>query len=138
MHQEMISCVMVTRPSAERLPRFRRTLADFGLQTYSPREMVVVIDAIDQIITAPLLAAIAESGQQNVRPVIAGRAMSLGALRNLSWAEARGEVICTWDDDDRHHPTRLAIQAAAMQAAARPVCYLQEFLHYFESQRRIY
>jgi glycosyltransferase involved in cell wall biosynthesis len=129
---------MVTHPAPARLERLRATLHDFARQTYAPRELVVVIDARTDLEAADILDAIADSGQDNIRSVVAGRVMSLGALRNLSWEHALGDVICTWDDDDRHHPLRLAEQYGAMAASGHPVCYLQEFMHYFVEDRRIY
>jgi len=138
MSDPLISCLMVTRPAVARLPLLRTTLKDFARQTYSPSELVVVIDAAAEAEAHDILNVIADSGQNNIRTVVAGRPMTLGALRNLSWAHANGSVICTWDDDDRHHPTRLAEQYAAMASSGHPVCYLQEFMHYFVDERRIY
>jgi glycosyltransferase involved in cell wall biosynthesis len=129
---------MVTRPAAARLPLLRTSLNDFARQTYGPRELVVVIDAATEADATDILDVIDASHQNNIRTVVAGRAMTLGALRNLSWAHANGAVICTWDDDDRHHPMRLAEQHAAMASSGHPVCYLQEFMHYFVDERRIY
>jgi len=135
---ELITCIMITRPSIARVPRLRQTLIDFAAQTHQPREMVIVIDAASAAEAAPVLQAVAESGQDTIRTVMAGRAMTMGALRNLSWSHARGGLVCVWDDDDRHHPTRLALQSAALVASGQPACFLQEFLHYFEQERRIY
>jgi hypothetical protein len=33
--------------------------------------------------------------------------LSLGDLRNMSVARARGGLVCQWDDDDLHHPMYL-------------------------------
>jgi len=129
---------MVTRPSPVRLPGLRATLKDFSRQSHVRRELVVVIDAATEDQAGDILNAVGEAGDDRIRTVVAGRAMTLGALRNLSWAHARGDVICTWDDDDRHHPHRLADQYAAMAASGRPACYLQEFMHYFVEDKRIY
>lgn len=138
MSDPMISCLMVTQPRPKRLVGLRKTLQDFARQTYSHREMVIVIDAASEAEAAPVLREVAQSGTPMTRAVVAGRRMTLGALRNLSWAEAKGEVICTWDDDDRHHPTRLAEQSSAIRSSGLPACYLQEFLHYFATEHRIF
>lgn len=34
----------------------------------------------------------------------------IGALRNLAFNMAAGDYLATWDDDDWHHPKRLAMQ----------------------------
>ena len=135
---DLITCLMVTRPSIARLPGLRQTLRDFAAQTHRSREMVIVIDAGSEAEAEPVLRAVAEAGQETIRTMVAGRPMPLGALRNLAWAQARGAVTCTWDDDDRHHPARLAEQFAAMSASGQPACYLQEFMHLFAQERRLY
>ena len=138
VQDDLISCLMVTRPAVERLPRLRETLRDFSRQTHAACELVVVIDAVDEAAAAPVLRVLDASGIANLQVHVAGRALSLGALRNLSWTAAHGAVICPWDDDDRHHPTRLTRQFQALQTSGKPVCYLQEFMHHFADERRLY
>jgi glycosyltransferase involved in cell wall biosynthesis len=47
-----------------------------------------------------------------VRYVRLERRTSIGAKRNLACAQARGEVVAHWDDDDWYAPDRLARQVA--------------------------
>ena len=54
--------------------------------------------------------------------------MMLGALRNLSVAEARGDVVCQWDDDDLHHPDRIAMQLSALESSDASATILQDVL----------
>lgn len=83
-----VSCLMVTQPGREEMAH--QALSDFHAQSYPDREIVIVHD--------------------DGRP--------LGELRNESVDRARGDVVCIWDDDDRHGPDRLAVQLAALPGNA--------------------
>ncbi len=47
------------------------------------------------------------------------RASTRSALRHASMDLATGDVLCQWDDDDLHHPQRVARQPGADTAPAR-------------------
>lgn len=93
----MVSCLMVTR--AKRVDMARRAIECYRQQTYKNRELVIVTDD-----TEPLVIA------DGVRGVMVPTGGTLGDLRNMSVARAQGEFIAQWDDDDWHHPDRLAMQ----------------------------
>ncbi len=113
---------MVTRGTAPRLPMLARAIAGFACQTHAARELVIVADAGADVGAVERLAAAAGT----VRVVTAEPGVTLGALRNRSVASARGNVVCQWDDDDLHHPERIARQLAAMGAAG--ACALSEVM----------
>jgi glycosyltransferase involved in cell wall biosynthesis len=92
----MISCIMITQPS--RLDYQRKAVSDFYGQSYPRRELVIVEDEND--------------------------GTTLGELRNRGVERAKGDIICVWDDDDRHHPDRLADQLQTMADA--DVCLLDQ------------
>ena len=127
MDAGLVSCLCVTRLRAARL---RRAIGCFQRQTYTPRELLVVYET-DDAETAALLASIAD-------PAIRGHAVpalpkqSLGALRNIAVAHARGEYIAQWDDDDWYAPTRLTVQLGAMRQMALPVCVLKRWIMFDE------
>jgi len=116
----LISCVMVTRSS--RLTLAREALADFARQTYASRDLVVVIEGDDPTLTRTLspreqiLALADEVGcGARVRQVITvPPGLPLGTLRNRSLRHADA-YWAQWDDDDRYHPERLAVQWQALQ-----------------------
>ena len=60
-----------------------------------------------------------------------GRARPLGELRNRAVALARGELVAQWDDDDRHHPERIARQARRSRAGDAAFAFLTDQLHWF-------
>jgi glycosyltransferase involved in cell wall biosynthesis len=138
--EPLISCLMVTLPVAGRLERLKQSVAGYLAQTHRRRELVVVVDgrtpAPDPI--AAIKAHLASLGRDDIRVVEPRGVRTLGALRNVSMASARGDVFCQWDDDDLHHPLRLERQLAALAAShGRAVC-LQEVMQFFAAERRLY
>ena len=130
----LISALTVTRAGA--LPRLRAAFADLARQTHAERELVVVHDG-DAAFDAEVSLAARDAGVvATVERADAGE--PLGALRNRSVALARGELVVQWDDDDRHHPERLARQAAALVRADAAFAFLADQLHWFPAQRTLY
>ncbi|CAN5182757.1 hypothetical protein BH09PSE3_BH09PSE3_22930 [soil metagenome] len=111
----LISCVMVSRgsryPAAFAIECYRR-------QSYANRELIIVSAAADEDLSE-LVAAMRDP---SIRFVVAEPA-SLGELRNISIAQAAGELICQWDDDDLSAPNRLDIQTAALAQSHSTACY---------------
>lgn len=99
----LISCLMVSRgnhfPAHLAIECYRR-------QTYPNRELVIVCAQPN----SPVSTLVAVLNDPSIRYVECS-ARPLGELRNLSVAEARGTLLCTWDDDDLYHPRRLELQA---------------------------
>ncbi|MBF5004249.1 glycosyltransferase family 2 protein [Diaphorobacter caeni] len=128
-----ISCLMVTQ--ASRFDSVRLAVADFCAQTYATCDLLIVHDgdevfdnALAQwIATAPVCSA----ARQRIAVHRLPGGQSLGALRNQSVQRARGELICQWDDDDRYHPQRLALQADKLRTADADFCFLSDQLHGF-------
>src|ERR1700722_20997412 len=100
----MISCIMVTQPS--RLALAKLAIDDFLRQTHDERELVITHDGDDACDAA--LRAIA--AHASIRLVREHSGATLGTLRNVAVDACRGDFVCQWDDDDRYHPQRLALQ----------------------------
>ena len=130
----LISALTVTRPGA--LPRLERSFADLARQTHAKRELVVVHDGDAPFDAAVRLLAARTGIAATVDRAAPGR--TLGELRNRSVELARGELVAQWDDDDRHHPERLARQAAALVADDAAFAFLTEQLHWFPAHRTLY
>jgi glycosyltransferase involved in cell wall biosynthesis len=128
MSAPLVSCLMVTQPVPQRLPYFRQTVADYLRQTWAPRELVVVLDRGDSATREALPRAPRRAGARRHPGRGARGKLTLGALRNRSFAHARGELVCQWDDDELYHPERVATQSrccassAAMRYASRKCC----------------
>ncbi|HKV11216.1 MAG TPA: glycosyltransferase, partial [Thermoanaerobaculia bacterium] len=96
----LVSCIMPTYNRRSFIPL---ALARFREQTYACRELIVIDDGSDPIEDEL-------RGEPSVRYVRVPRRMSIGAKRNLACAEAKGEIVAHWDDDDWYSPDRLEQQ----------------------------
>lgn len=135
----MVSCLMVTLPVPERLAYVKRSMAAYLAQTYEPRELVLVIDGrIADPTTPDIRSHVAQLGREDIRIVEPAAGLTLGALRNASKASARGDLICTWDDDDLHHPERLTRQVTALVRSDSESTVLQKVLQFFPDERSLY
>ena len=137
MSAPLVSCLMVTRPVPVRLGHFRRALADYARQTYGPRELVVVLDHGDAATRNAFVAHVRGLGRDDVRVVEPARKLTLGALRNASLAEARGDLLVQWDDDELFHTERIATQARILAELRAEAMCLEETLHYFPATRTL-
>lgn len=129
---------MVTLPSPGRFAFVKRSIAAYCAQTHARRELVMLLDQGPAEAKAAVAAHVASLGRDDIRIVEAPGEMTLGALRNLSRASARGEVQCQWDDDDLHHPERIERQLAALVASGAEATCLQEVMLFFTAARTLY
>jgi glycosyltransferase involved in cell wall biosynthesis len=135
----LISCLMVTLPVPERLALLKQSIAGYLGQTHARRELIMVIDGrIDDPTTPAIKAHVASLGRDDIRIVEPPGDRPLGALRNLSKANARGEVICIWDDDDLYHPERLERQLSALAKCGGEAIGMQQVMQFFPAERRLY
>jgi glycosyltransferase involved in cell wall biosynthesis len=134
----LVSCLMVTLPSAIRLPYLRRSLASFRGQTYPARELIIVLDGGTAEACTAVRLAVAEFRRDDIRIMEPRGNLTLGALRNMSWRAARGDFICQWDDDDLYHPERIAAQMASLKASGGVSTCLTEVMQFFPASRRLH
>ena len=106
----LVSCLMVTLASPARIAFVKRSVAAYCAQTHPRSELVMVLDEGSAGARAEIGDYLASLGRDDIRVVETPGRPTLGALRNISREAARGEVHCQWDDDDLHHPDRLAVQ----------------------------
>lgn len=134
----LVSCLMVTTAAAARMALVRRSIADWRAQTHPSRELVVVLNNAAPDDARALAAHLAALADPAIRLLELPGTPALGAVRNASLDGARGKVLCQWDDDDRHHPERLARQLAALEAGGRPAVLLRDVLHWFRDEGTIW
>ncbi len=130
----MISCLCVTR--GDRLALLAESVADFVKQTFLDRELLIVHDQ-DAATHAGVQAVMAAHPGAAIRVARVAPGPRLGGLRNAAVAEARGDWLCQWDDDDRCHPLRLELQWDAAQAQGAAASYLVDQLHWFCGHGRL-
>jgi hypothetical protein len=119
----LVVAVMITGKNPKRIPLARASIAAFQEQVYANRQLLIINTGLDRLTDAePAPAQIHEmhNPQQGM--------LSLGALRNvaLDWIAAQrppDTLVIQWDDDDWHHPQRIAFQVAhaELYAYQRPV-----------------
>lgn len=125
----LISCLMVTRGGL--YPAYF-AIECFRAQTYDSRELVIVCDEPD----APVASYIAELADPKIRYVETGHAR-LGDLRNVSVAEAKGELVCQWDDDDLYHPNRLEYQLGNLLKSGTSAHFLGRWTIWWPKRRTL-
>lgn len=106
-----IACIMPTRG---RMIPARHAIGCFLRQTYRNRELLVTCATPDSEVERHVRAL----ADPQVRFIDPCGAASVGDLRNAMIAAAAADLICLWDDDDLSAPDRLALQHAALVAAA--------------------
>ena len=108
----LVSCVM---PTANRRAFVPQAIRYFLRQDYAKKELLVLDDGSDPV--ADLVP-----NSDVIRYIRLPQRMSLGAKRNLACAEARGEVIAHWDDDDWYAAFRLQYQVKSLVSSTAEIC----------------
>ena len=111
MHSEkpLVSCGMITRGR----PQFAaEAVRNFHAQTWENKELVILDDADAPSFPAP---------PDGARYFRSATRLAIGGKRNSANARARGEYICTWDDDDYSAPGRIADQLARLLLTGKAV-----------------
>jgi glycosyltransferase involved in cell wall biosynthesis len=134
----LVSCLMVTRPSLERLPLVQRGIESYMRQVYRRTELVIALDDGPEEAADRLKQYVAALGRTDVRVVRAPHPTSLGALRNFAMSQASGDLLAVWDDDDIQHPRRLDEQVRALVASGAIGVFLSEALHFFVDTNELY
>jgi glycosyltransferase involved in cell wall biosynthesis len=125
----LVSCLMLTRDR----PRLaERAIRCYQNQQYPHRELVIVCQG-DREYQRQLRRHLDQTSIANARLIAADPQLRLGALRNISLDEARGDLVCVWDDDDCSHPDRLARQVQHLLEADADAVFLSGSLHLFEA-----
>jgi glycosyltransferase involved in cell wall biosynthesis len=126
----LITCMMPTRGH---LFPARFAIDSFLRQTYPNREMVVVCQSAGSEVETYLKAL----GDPRFRFFQALSAKNVGEMRNVAVAEAKGRLICTWDDDDLYPATRLATQYTALVRARAQASFLLRMILWSPAMARM-
>jgi glycosyltransferase involved in cell wall biosynthesis len=127
----LVSCLMVTRG---KIFPSRFAVACFQHQTYENRELIIVVDDS----SCGLLSYVGRLKDDRIRVVeVSAGTRTLGELRNISVASARGEYVCQWDDDDLYAPERIQTQLAALLSARAAACVLRRWTLWWPETNRL-
>jgi len=138
MNAVMVSCLQVTWPVPQRFGYFQRSLAAYCRQSHANRELVIVLDQGDAGTHTAIASYVSSLGRDDIRIVEPRGKRSLGALRNISCENARGDVLCQWDDDDFHHPQRVEQELKALVESGSASVHLEEVMQFFPDSRTLY
>ena len=112
----------------------RFAIACFQDQTYENRELVIVVDDP----ACELIPYVIRLQDDRIRLVeVPAGAKTLGELRNIAVASARGEYICQWDDDDLYAPERIQTQLAALLSTHASACVLRRWTLWWPDAKRL-
>ena len=120
-YHPLVSCLMVTRGDPELV---MSALHCFEHQTYPNRELIIVCDNV----AAELHSLIEKSRGAPVRVVSVDPGQALGSLRNIAVANAKGEILCQWDDDDLYQSDRLRACIYALIKSDVAAIFLKRWL----------
>lgn len=120
---EAVPVVSAIMPTYNRRDFVRQAIEYFNRQDYpaGARELIVVDDGEQSV-------ADLASRRENIRYFRLDRRTSVGSKRNFACAQAHGEVIVHWDDDDWSAPNRISAQIGALGNA--DVCGLANVLYF--------
>jgi len=105
----LVSCLMISRNDT-RFAEF--SVQCYLRQNYSNRELIVLYESPDPQFEASLK----RFDNPGVRLVGVEPGFSLGELRNVLVAHAKGELLCQWDPADLYDPARVDLSVRALLA----------------------
>ncbi len=126
----MVSCLMVTRGDTGLM---RYAVDCYVRQTWRDRELIVVTNSGDGDAIRALLFA---RGVENASIFVASPELSLGDLRNLATARAKGQILVQWDDDDLYDPQRIESSVAVMMRTGAAATFLSRILLWWPQRDR--
>jgi glycosyltransferase involved in cell wall biosynthesis len=104
--------ISIVIPTLRRPKLLLRALNSVFAQTYSPMDVVVVVDGPDEE-TITALRSISDS---RLQVIVNERSLTAAGARNAGVTAARGEWIAFLDDDDEWLPDKLEKQMAFAQS----------------------
>ncbi|MGI9482084.1 MAG: glycosyltransferase [Hyphomicrobiales bacterium] len=130
--EKLVSCVMVTRGNLNIL---RHSVNCFLNQSYQNRELVVVLRKTSPEVES-YFSEVKENALVPIRVFVAPGTLSLGDRRNMSIARSQGVFICTWDDDDLHHPRFLEFMVGYIMANRVGAAFLNQLTIWWPARKR--
>jgi glycosyltransferase involved in cell wall biosynthesis len=124
--EPLVTCAM---PTCDRRAFVPLAIRFFQRQDYPRLELLILDDGSD-----PVSDCVPDDPR--VRYIRLDRRQTVGAKRNLACAEARGEIIVHWDDDDWYPPSRVSRQVHALLDRSADVCGSSRLFYFDPSAER--
>jgi glycosyltransferase involved in cell wall biosynthesis len=106
----LVTCLCLTMNRRQWLPH---AINSFLLQSYEPRELLIVGDGDD---VSDLIPA-----DTRIRLICCGTRLEIGPKRNYGIERCAGLIIAHWDDDDYSSPYRLEDQVGRLLASGKAI-----------------
>jgi glycosyltransferase involved in cell wall biosynthesis len=135
---ELVSCLIVTLGSARRMTFLRKAIDAYITQSYPCRELIIVVDPQGEEAGGILEDEVKRRQRDDIRIVRPHGPQTLGSLRNISILEARGTIMCQWDDDDLYHPKRIERQLGFLVAGDLTAVALESVMHFVQESSILY
>jgi glycosyltransferase involved in cell wall biosynthesis len=116
----LVTCVM---PTCDRRRFVPHAIDCFLQQDYPHLELLIADDGRDAV--ADLVPA-----RSSIRYLRMDRSARIGGKRNAVCAEARGDIIVHWDDDDWSAPWRVSYSVRTLLESGADICGLDRVLFY--------
>jgi len=129
----LVSCICVTKNPWEIL---KRSIFCFLSQTYANKELVIVRQGNDKQIASRISALRKENIKLYIIPNSSN--VTIGEMRNFAIDRSAGHYFCAWDDDDWHHPDRIAKQMEPIFLGNFEASVLTNLLIYDETTKKGY
>lgn len=114
-----ITAVMPTSAEGVRRRLATVSIACFLNQTYPNKHLLILNHGEQPLLTAPMA---------HVRELQVIWPGSLGCLRNRAFEHIfPADLMMSWDDDDWHHPERMAYQFEELKKSGRDACVLRRY-----------
>jgi glycosyltransferase involved in cell wall biosynthesis len=102
-----VTAVMITGKHASRRDLAMSAVRSFNKQIYGGKDLLIINDGEEPLFVNGL--------PLHIREIQVPKGSTLGQLRNIGLAEATGDVIMQWDDDDWSHPIRMGYQVKSWE-----------------------
>jgi ADP-heptose:LPS heptosyltransferase/2-polyprenyl-3-methyl-5-hydroxy-6-metoxy-1,4-benzoquinol methylase len=116
-------------PTANRRRFVPQAIRYFLVQDYPNKELIIVDDGEEAV--GDLVPE-----DEGIRYIRLPCKTILGEKRNCAVAQARGEIIVHWDDDDWSAPWRLRYQIEELATAGADICGLDRIFFYAPAEAR--
>jgi glycosyltransferase involved in cell wall biosynthesis len=102
----LITCICIT---GRRIVKLKKAIKYFKEQDYPNKELLISYPRSDRMTNHVLDKMLAESKFRIIKVERDDR-ITLGDARNHAISRSNGNYLCTWDDDDWYHKSRLSLQ----------------------------
>jgi len=132
----LISCICITN---NRIFLLKKAIQYFKSQDYPNKELVISYPKNDKL-TKYTIDKIRHTENLNILKVEREIETNLGDARNQAIMQANGLYVCTWDDDDWYHASRLSFQFTGLQGLYNPyqASILNQLLLYDQTNKKAY